>query len=220
MRLKWSLLSATLNSSKGRSLPLATGYELERASRDLLSGGGDSNDGGNSPSFSRKPIKKISLRDRTVANELGAPLWQASRAWRMTLTFPVQSLRVVEIVSSFFKLYTALNNSQGVIQSSISHLNELLDNRLSLELHGVDEVRGTHLASPSLLAIVSVDSDDLGSLASDGSLDDGESDGAESEDGGSLASLDVSGLRAVVVGKRSAPYTCFEGPNTVTHAAP
>lgn len=48
-----SSLSAALHSSEGGSLPLATGYELEGASRDLLSGGGNTNDGGNSPSCAR-----------------------------------------------------------------------------------------------------------------------------------------------------------------------
>lgn len=142
---------------------------------------------------------KVSLRAQVVANDLGVPLWQASRAWRMTLTFPVQSLRVRKAVSSLFAHQFTLHNSQSVVKSSVSHLNELLDNRLSLELHGVDEVGGAHLASPSLLAIVGVDSDDLRRLASDGSLNNGESDSSESEDGGGLAGLDVGGLGAVVV---------------------
>jgi hypothetical protein len=51
---------------------------------------------------------------------------------------------------------------EGVVTATISHLNELLLDGLVLEFHGVDEVGGTELLGPLLLAVVDIDDNDLG----------------------------------------------------------
>jgi hypothetical protein len=120
------------------------------------------------------------------------PLWQASNAWRMTITFPVQSL----FSQSAKEAWEAEERDvQGIIEASISDLDEVVDDAHSLlELHRVNKLRRTKLLSPLLLAVVRVDGDDARSLATDGSLDHSESDGSESEDGDCLSFLYVRRL--------------------------
>jgi hypothetical protein len=71
---------------------------------------------------------------------------------------------------------------EGVVTTTISHLNELLLDGLVFELHGVDEVGGTELLSPLLLAVVDVDDNDLGRAVLDTTLDDRKTDTAGTED--------------------------------------
>ena len=82
---------------------------------------------------------------------------------------------------------------ESVIAPTVGHLNQLLLNSLALELGGVDEVGGTELAGPGLLAIVDIDGDDLAGLVLDGTLEDGETDTADTEDGDVGALLDLGG---------------------------
>jgi len=65
---------------------------------------------------------------------------------------------------------------EGVVTTTISHFDELLLNGLVLELHRVDEVCGTELLSPLLLAVVDVDDDNLGRAVLDTTLDDRKTD--------------------------------------------
>lgn len=80
---------------------------------------------------------------------------------------------------------------EGVVETTIAQLNKLLHDGLALELGGVDEVGGTELAAPFLLGVVDIDNDNLLGLVLDGSLDDGETDAAGTENGDGAALLDV-----------------------------
>ena len=82
---------------------------------------------------------------------------------------------------------------ESVIATTVGHLNQLLLDSLAVELSGIDEVGGTELAGPGLLAVVDVDGDDLAGLVLDGTLDDGETDTAGTEDGNVRALLDLGG---------------------------
>jgi hypothetical protein len=81
---------------------------------------------------------------------------------------------------------------EGVVTATISHLNELLLDGLVLELHGVDEVGGTELLSPLLLAVVDIDDDDLGRTVLDATLNDRKTDTAGTEDSNVGALLDTT----------------------------
>jgi hypothetical protein len=72
---------------------------------------------------------------------------------------------------------------KGEVTTTISHLNQLIDNALAAEVVGVDEIRGTKLLSPRLLVRVDVDDDNLSGLAGDRTLNDRETDTASTEDG-------------------------------------
>lgn len=91
---------------------------------------------------------------------------------------------------------------KGVVAAAVGHLDELVDDGGALgQLGGVDEVGGTELTGPLLLAGVDVDNDDLGGLVDDGTLDDGQTDTAGAEDGDVVALLDVGGdARGAVAG--------------------
>lgn len=82
---------------------------------------------------------------------------------------------------------------EGVVATAIGHLNELLDNSLSLELGRVHEVSGTKLLGPSLLVGVDVHNNDLASFVDDSTLDDGQTDAAGTEDGNVGALLNLGG---------------------------
>lgn len=79
-----------------------------------------------------------------------------------------------------------------VVAAAVGHLDELLLDALGAELGGVDEVGGTELLGPLLLAVVYVDNNDLASLVLDRSLDDGQTDTASAEDGNVGALLNTA----------------------------
>jgi len=81
---------------------------------------------------------------------------------------------------------------EGVVTTTISHFDELLLNGLVLELHRVDEVCGTELLSPLLLAVVDVDDDNLGRAVLDTTLYDRKTDTASTEDSNVGALLDTT----------------------------
>jgi hypothetical protein len=81
---------------------------------------------------------------------------------------------------------------EGVVAATISHLDELLLDSLVLELHGVDEVGGTELLGPLLLAVVDVDNNDLRRAVLDTALDDRKTDTAGTEDSNVGALLDTT----------------------------
>lgn len=71
---------------------------------------------------------------------------------------------------------------KGVVAATVSHLNQVLLDSLARQLGGVNEVGGTELAGPGLLAVVDIDSNDHTSLILDGTLHDGQTDTASTED--------------------------------------
>lgn len=79
------------------------------------------------------------------------------------------------------------------VAAAVGKLNELVDHRLVSELGGVDEIRRAELSRPLLLVGVNVNDDNLSSLVHDGTLNDGETDAAGTEDGDVVALLDVGG---------------------------
>jgi hypothetical protein len=83
---------------------------------------------------------------------------------------------------------------EGVVATTVSHLNQVLLDGLALELGGVNEVSSTELASPLLLAIVNIDSNDLASLVLDSALQNRETDTADTKDSDVGALLDLGGL--------------------------
>lgn len=83
---------------------------------------------------------------------------------------------------------------KGVVTATIRHLNQVLLDRLALQLGGVDKVRGTKLAGPRLLAIVDIDRDDHASLVPHGTLHNGQTDTADTKDGNVGTLLDLGGL--------------------------
>lgn len=82
---------------------------------------------------------------------------------------------------------------EGVVAAAVGHLDELVDDGLVLQLGRVDEVGGTELLGPLLLAGVDIDDDDLAGLVDDGALDNGQTDAAGAEDGDVVTLLDVGG---------------------------
>lgn len=82
---------------------------------------------------------------------------------------------------------------EGVVTATISHLNQLLLNALSVELGRVNEVGSTELAGPGLLAIVYIDNNDLTGLVLHSTLDDRETDTSGTEDGDIGTFLNLGG---------------------------
>ena len=80
---------------------------------------------------------------------------------------------------------------EGVVAPTVSHLNQVFLDSLARQLGGVDEVSGTELAGPGLLAVVHIDGDDLAGLVLHSTLQNGETDTANTEDSdvGSLLNL-------------------------------
>lgn len=82
---------------------------------------------------------------------------------------------------------------EGVVAATVGHLDEMLLDALAVELGRVDEVGGTELAGPGLLAVVHIDGDDLAGLVLHTTLDDRETNAAGTEDGNVGALLDLGG---------------------------
>src|SRR6478735_3908779 len=61
---------------------------------------------------------------------------------------------------------------EGVVTTTISHLNELVLDGLVTELGGVHEVSSTEFLTPCLLGGVDINNNDLASLTGGGTLDD------------------------------------------------
>lgn len=80
---------------------------------------------------------------------------------------------------------------EGVVATTVGHLNQLVLNRLASELSRVDEVSSTELLAPGLLVGVDINDDDLTSLVGGSTLDDRETDATGTEDGDVGALLDV-----------------------------
>lgn len=82
---------------------------------------------------------------------------------------------------------------EGVVATTIGHLDQVLLDGLARELGGVDEVGGTELAGPGLLTVVDIDGNDHTGLVLDGTLHDGETDTAGTEDSHIGALLNIGG---------------------------
>lgn len=80
---------------------------------------------------------------------------------------------------------------ESVVAATVGHFDELLLDGLAGELGGVDEVSGTELAGPWLLAVVDIYDDYLAGLVLHGTLDDGQTDAASTKDGNVGALLDL-----------------------------
>lgn len=80
---------------------------------------------------------------------------------------------------------------EGVVATTISHLNELILDRLAIELRRVDEVSAAEFLTPLLLRIIDIDDNDLASALLDSTLDDRETNAAGSEDSNIGALLDL-----------------------------
>jgi hypothetical protein len=109
-----------------------------------------------------------------------------------------------------------------VLASTVRLLNKHINDSLPLrELHRVDKVSRAHLPRPRLLAVVNIDRDNLLRVAGFATLDDGETDGTESEDGGVVAGLHVGRLGAVGgKGEGVKEEEGGRGGNRGTNAAP
>lgn len=71
---------------------------------------------------------------------------------------------------------------ESVVATTVCHLNQLLLDRLVLELGWIDEVGRAELIAPLLFAVVDIDDDDLASTILDTTLDNRETDTASAED--------------------------------------
>lgn len=71
---------------------------------------------------------------------------------------------------------------ESVITAAIGHLNKVLLDGLSGELGGVNEVGSAELASPGLFAVVDIDGNDHTGLVLDGTLHNGQTNTADTED--------------------------------------
>lgn len=80
---------------------------------------------------------------------------------------------------------------EGVITAAISHLNKVLLDGLSGELGGVNEVGSAELASPGLFTVVDIDGNNHTGLVLDGTLHNGQTDTADTEDSDVGALLDL-----------------------------
>lgn len=81
---------------------------------------------------------------------------------------------------------------EGVVTTTVSHLDELVDDRSTLgQLGRVDEVRGAELLGPLLLARVHIDNDDLAGSLLKSTLDDRQTNTPSTEDSDIAALLDV-----------------------------
>jgi len=90
-------------------------------------------------------------------------------------------------MTSFQSLPHDINITRRVkreIRSSIGHLHNLVDHGRSLgEFGGVDEIRRAEFQGEVFLAVVGIDGDHLGAVFGSCSLEDGQTDTADSEDG-------------------------------------
>ena len=91
---------------------------------------------------------------------------------------------------------------KGVVATAIGHLNELLDDGLSLQLAGVHEVGCAKLLGPLLLGWVDIDDNNLSSFLRHGALYDGQTNTAGTEDGnvGSLVAVGSDSCSTVTGG--------------------
>ena len=125
--------------------------------------------------------------------ETPQPLWQASRADRMTLTYRnegefSEEERGETRGDETRRRSEGTNVSSGIeseVESSIGDINEVLSDSLSLGNVGerVDELSGSELESDLLLRRVGVDGDDSSGLLGLSSLEESETDATSSEDG-------------------------------------
>jgi len=81
---------------------------------------------------------------------------------------------------------------KGVVTATVRHLNQLLLDRLTLEVSGVDKVSRAKLGTPLLFLVVDVDDNDLLGAVLDSSLDDGQTDTASAKDSDVGALLDTA----------------------------
>lgn len=98
---------------------------------------------------------------------------------------------------------------ESIVAATVGHLDEVLLNGLAGELGRVHEVGGTELARPGLLAIIDINGDDLAGLVLDSTLHDGQTDTARTEDSDIGAFLDLGGHhgRTVTGGDTTAQQT-------------
>lgn len=83
---------------------------------------------------------------------------------------------------------------KGVVAATVGQLNQLVDDSGALgQLGGVDKVGGTKLAGPFLLGGVDVDDNNLAGVLGNGTLDDGQTDTAGTENGDTAALLNLGG---------------------------
>ncbi|GAO47486.1 hypothetical protein G7K_1692-t1 [Saitoella complicata NRRL Y-17804] len=81
---------------------------------------------------------------------------------------------------------------EGVVTSTISHLDQFVNDGLVTQLGRVNEVSGTELLGPLLLVVVGVNSDDAASALGNSTLDNGKTDTSNSENSDRSAFFDLS----------------------------
>ncbi|KAL2288320.1 hypothetical protein FJTKL_04365 [Diaporthe vaccinii] len=101
---------------------------------------------------------------------------------------------------------------EGVVAAAVRQLDQLVLDRLAIQLRWVNKVGGAELLGPVLLGIVHVHHNDLRGLVLHGTLDDGETDTARAEDGYCGTLLDTAlagrdGRSAVTSGDTAAQQT-------------
>lgn len=98
---------------------------------------------------------------------------------------------------------------KGVVAATVGHLDQVLLDGLARKLGGVNKVSGAELAGPGLLAVVDIDGNDLAGLVLDSTLQDGETNTADTEDSdvGSLLNLGSDNRGTVSGGDTAAEQT-------------
>lgn len=108
------------------------------------------------------------------------PLWHASRAARITLTFSSSALYKTQKTRNFTYVSSAI---ESVVQSTVGYLDQEVLYALSFgQLRRVDEVGCAHFRCPSLFVGIRVDGDDSGCAHEGGGLDDAQTDCSATKD--------------------------------------
>lgn len=114
-----------------------------------------------------------------------------SRAHHLNVTRAV----AVQHVSSkkICKLHASFEHLQGVVKTTVRDLHEVAGDVLALwQLSRVDELCRTHLHSPVLLGIVSVDGNATRASPHGSALEDSQTNTADTKDGNVVAGLNIS----------------------------
>src|SRR5215831_3476444 len=107
------------------------------------------------------------------------PRWQASSAWRITVTFAGAVEGVV--------------GAADLVGAALGHVDEVRD-QIAADLFRIDEVRHAEALAPLLLAVVDVDADDHVGAGKPQPLDDVEADAAEPEHDALRAGFHLGGI--------------------------
>lgn len=162
-------LSATLDTTKGATLPHTSGDELECCSRSVSK-------------------IRIFIQAGRILTSCADFLASSSNTNDDTLTPAL----VAGLESAPHNVYVT-SAVECVIATTVGHLDKLLlDGLTILQFHGVDKVGGTEFLCPVLLAVVDVHDDNLAGAVLDTTLDDGETNTSGTEDGDVAALLNTT----------------------------